>query len=105
MECFLQDQSVTEKYDAWIADGDRSFTAAGNMCGPTCCEIIKWVVEAWETLDRELIIRSLRSHVLTVAPDRSDPPLGNESDYLHSCHAGQERLASIQQALRASCIC
>ena len=44
---------VTEKYDAWIADRDRSFTAAGNMCGPTCCEIIKWVVEAWETLNRE----------------------------------------------------
>ena len=26
---------VTEKYDAWMADGAHSFTAAGNMRGPS----------------------------------------------------------------------
>ena len=44
---------VTEKYDAWMADGAHSFTAAGNMRGPPRPEIVKWVLEAWETLDRE----------------------------------------------------
>ena len=93
---------VTEKYDAWMADGAHSFTAAGNMRGPSRPEIVKWVLEAWETLDRELIIRSFRSCALTVAPD------GPEDDQIHClkegqpCHAGQDRLASIQQALTAS---
>ena len=79
---------VTEKYDAWMADGAHSFTAAGNMRGPPRPEIVKWVLEAWETLDRELIIRSFRSCALTVAPD------GSEDDQIHclkegqSCHTG-----------------
>ena len=94
---------VTEKYDAWMADGAHSFTAAGNMRGPPCCQIVKWVLEAWETLDRELIIHSFRSRALTVAPD------GSEDDKIHClkegqpCHAGQDHLASIEQALTASC--
>ena len=94
---------VTEKYDAWMADGAHSFTAAGNMRGPSRPEIVKWVLEAWETLDRELVIRSFRSCALTVAPD------GSEDDQIHClkegqpCHTGQDRLASIQQALTASC--
>ena len=73
-----------------------------QLRGPPRREIAKWVLEAWETLDRELIIRSFRSCALTVAPD------GPEDDQIHClkegqpCHAGQDRLASIQQALTAS---
>ena len=65
-------------------------------------EIVMWVLEAWETLDRELIIRSFRSCLLTVSPG------GSEDDQIHylgegqPCHAGQDRLVSIQQALTAS---
>ena len=73
---------VTEKYDAWMADGAHSFTAAGNMRGPSRPEIVKWVLEAWETLDRELIIRSFRSCALTVAPD------GSEDDQIHCLKEG-----------------
>ena len=39
---------VTEKYDAWMADGAHSFTAAGTMRGPPRREIVKWVLEAWK---------------------------------------------------------
>ena len=57
---------------------------------------------AWKTLDRELIIRSFKSCALTVAPD------GSKDDQIHCLkegqpsHAGQDRLASIQQALTVS---
>ena len=72
------------------------------MRGPLRREIVKWVLEAWDSLDRELVIRSSRSCALTVAPD------GSEDDHIHClkegqpCHVGQDRLASIQQALTAS---
>ena len=46
---------VTGKYDVWMADRAHSFTATGTMRGPPCREIVKWVLEAWETLDRELL--------------------------------------------------
>lgn len=42
---------VTENYDAWMAEGAHSFTAAGNMGGPHRCEIVQWVLEAWDSLD------------------------------------------------------
>ena len=93
---------VTEKYDAWMADGAPSSTAAGNMGGTPRREIVKWVLEALETLDRELIIRSFGSCAPTMAPD------GSKDDQIHClkkgqpCHAGQDRLGSIQQALTAS---
>ena len=85
-----------------MADGAHSFTAARNMRRPPLSEIVKWVLEAWETLDRELIIRSFRSYALTVASD------GSEDDQIHClkegqpCHSGQDRPASIQQALTTS---
>ena len=60
---------VTEKYDAWKADRAHSITAAGNMRGPPHREIVKWVLEALEILDRELIIRYPLS-VILVMQDR-----------------------------------
>ena len=86
-----------------MADGAHSFTAAGNMRDPPRREIVKWVLEASETLDRELIIRSFRSCALTVAPDGSDNDQTHCLKEGQPCHAEQERLASIQQALTASC--
>ena len=74
---------ITKKYDVWVADGAHSFTAARNMRCPPLPEIVKWVLEAWETLDRELIIRSFRSCALTVAPD------GSEDDQIHCLKEGQ----------------
>ena len=89
---------ITKKYDVWMADGAHSFTAARNMRCPPLPEIFKWVLEAWETLDRELIIRSFRSCALTVAPD------GSEDDQIHCLkERQQDHPASIQQALTASC--
>ena len=85
-----------------MAEGAHSFTAAGNMLAPPRREIVQWVLEAWDSLNRELIIRSFRSCALTVAPD------GSEDDQIHClkegqlCHAGLDRLTSIQQAVSAS---
>ena len=65
-------------------------------------EIVQWVLEAWDSLNRELIIRSFRSCALTVAPD------GSEDNQIHClregqpCNAGLDRLTSIQQAVSAS---
>ena len=58
---------VTEIYDKWMADGAHSFTAAGNMHGPCRREIVSWVLDAWDSLGKELIVRSFQSCALTVA--------------------------------------
>ena len=43
---------VTEKYDSWKAERAHSFTAAGIMRAPLRREIVKWVLEAWYSLNR-----------------------------------------------------
>ena len=83
---------VTEKYDKWMAERAHSFTAAGNMHALPRCEIVQWILEAWDSLDRELIVHSFRICAITVATD------GSEDDQIHClkegqpCHAGLSRL-------------
>ena len=65
-------------------------------------KIFQWIIEARDSLDRKLIIRSFRSCTLTVAPG------GSEDDQIHClkegqpCHAGLDHLTSIQQAVSPS---
>ena len=72
------------------------------MRAPPRREIVHWILKAWDNLDRGLIIRSFRSCALTVASD------GHEDNQIHClkevqpCHAGLDRLTSIQQALSGS---
>ena len=77
-------------------------SASGNVCPTTSRNSFSGGLEARDSLDRELIIRFLRSCALTVVPD------GYEDDQIHClkdgqlCHAGSDRLTSIQQAVSAS---
>ena len=64
--------NVTEKYDEWMAGEAHSFTAAGNMRAAPRREIVKWILAAWDGLDKRMIIDSFKSCVLTVAVDGSE---------------------------------
>ena len=52
---------VTEKYDEWMANGHHTFTAAGNMRAPPRREIVQWILEAWNDLDKDIIVNSFKS--------------------------------------------
>ncbi|RMX41294.1 hypothetical protein pdam_00017738, partial [Pocillopora damicornis] len=84
--------NVTEKYDEWMAGEAHSFTAAGNMRAPARREIVKWILAAWDGLDKTMIINSFKSCALTVALD------GLEDGHIHCfkenqpCRAGLQRL-------------
>ena len=85
-----------------MADGAQTFTAAGNMRGPHGREIVSWVLDAWDSLGKELIVRSFQSCALTVAGD------GSQENEIHCmkegqpCHTGHYRSRSVQQAISAS---
>ena len=94
--------NVTEKYDEWMAGEVHSFTAAGNVRAPARREIVKWILAAWDGLDKTMIINSFKSCTLTVAVD------GSEDGHIHCfkenqpCCAGLERLKVVQQAMSNS---
>ena len=71
---------VTEQYDEWMAGEAHSFTAAGNMGGAPRKEIVKWILEAWASLDSAMIVASFKNCGLTVALD------GLEDDHTHCWH-------------------
>ena len=85
-----------------MAGEAHSFTAAGNMRAPPRREIVKWILAAWDGLDKRMIIDSFKSCALTVAVD------GSEDGHIHCfkenqpCRAGLERLKVVQQAMSNS---
>ena len=94
--------NVTEKYDEWMAGEAHAFTAAGNMHAPPRRELVKWILVAWDGLNKRMIIDSFKSCALTVAVD------GSEDRHIHCFkenqpfRAGVERLKVVQQAMRNS---
>ena len=94
--------NVKEKYDEWMAGAAHSFTAAGNMRAPPRTEIVKWILAAWDGLDKTMIINSFKSCELTIAVDRSED--GNIHCFKENqpCRAGLQRLKVVQQAMSNS---
>ena len=60
-----------------MAGEAHSFTAAGNMRAPARREIVKWILAAWDGLDKTMIINSFKSCALTAAVD------GSEDGHIH----------------------
>ena len=46
------------KWQAWLVEGEKSFTRFGNMRSPGYALAIQWISEVWAQLDAELIKRS-----------------------------------------------
>lgn len=52
--------------------GEKSYTNAGNMRAPSMEVYLQWVVDAWEQLPKELIVKSFKGCGLTTALDGSE---------------------------------
>lgn len=70
---------VTEKYDEWMANGQHTLIAAGNMRTPRIVQIL----EAGNDLDKGIIVNSLKSCALTLAVD------GSEDELIHCTKPSQ----------------
>ena len=51
-----------ELYDKWMAEGDKSFTASGNLKAPEKLLCLQWVNEAWNSVSSE-VIQKVFSHL------------------------------------------
>ena len=58
-----------------MANGEHTFTAARNMRAPPWREIVQWILEAWNDLDKDIIVNSFKSCALTLAVDGSEDEL------------------------------
>ena len=85
-----------------MAGEAHSFTAVGKMRAPPQRERVKWILAAWDGLDKRMIIDSFKSCALTIAMD------GSEDGHIHCFkenqpyRAGLERLKVVLQAMSNS---
>ena len=83
-----------------MANGQHTFTAAGNMRAPPRRVIVQWILEAWNDLDKVVIVNFFKSCALTLAVD------GSEDELIHClkpgqpCHSGLAQLKEVQQQLQ-----
>ena len=84
----MEQTKVTEKHEEWMANGQHTFTLAGNMRPPPRREIVQWILEAWNDLDKDIIVNSVKSCALTPAVDSSEDELIHCLKPSQPCHSG-----------------
>ena len=62
--------------------GQKSFTKGNNMRAPSMDVYLQWIVDAWEQLPKELMIKSFKGCGLTTAFD------GSEDNLIHCFKPG-----------------
>ena len=85
-------ESIRQRYHQWMASDDHTFTAQGNMRAPSKEQLVQWVVESWEEIPRNLILRSMKACGITNAEDGSE-------DHLIHCFKEDEPASAGKQIL------
>jgi hypothetical protein len=55
-----------------MVHGDRPLTKGGNPAAPPMEVYLQWIVDAWDQLPKDLIIKSFKNCALTIALDGSE---------------------------------
>lgn len=84
---------VRRSYEDWMLHGEKTYTKGENMRAPSMEVCLQWIINAWEELPKDLIIRSFKGSGLSNALD------GSEDNLIHCFKpdgpipTGQELLA------------
>ena len=63
---------LMECYDEWLASGILQYTEAGNMKIASRHLVFKWILESWNQLEKNLIIKSFKSCGLNLKTNGSE---------------------------------
>ena len=75
---------IQEFYHDWLANRVHEYTTAGNMKPVPLRKIVQWVLQAWGSLSKEMIINSMKSYALGLAVD------GSKDDKISCFHEGKK---------------
>ena len=64
--------ALRQKWNTWISGDDHSFTTTGRMRKPELPVICSWIVDAWNELDPEIIVRAFKKCTISNALDGSE---------------------------------
>ena len=72
-----------ESYDEWLVSGVHQYTEVGNMKPASRHLVVEWILESWNRLEKNLIIKSFKSCGLNLKTD------GSEDHLIHCFKEGQ----------------
>ena len=71
---------LREKWGMWMARGEYELTKGGNLKKPGYNIICKWIIEAWDSISSEMVIKSFKKCGISNDLD------GTEDDYIFDEH-------------------
>ena len=74
---------IMESYDEWLASGVHQYTEAGNMKPASRYLVVGWILESWNGVEKNLIIKSFKSCGLNLMTD------GSKDHLIHCFKEGQ----------------
>ena len=82
--CVLEQpiQSFKDFYTEWTANGQKTYTAAGNVRAPAKLLGLEWVNKAWESVSADVVNNSFLSCGISVKTD------GSEDSQIHCIKEG-----------------
>ena len=76
----------------WMIEGQKSFTAGGNIKAPSLSSVSSWVDESWEELSQEMVSCSLKKCLISNAIDgtKDDILWDNEKEELVAAEGSED---------------
>ena len=71
-----------ELYNEWMVSGEKSYTPAGIVRAPSKLLCLRWVKKAWDSVTKEVIIKSFMVCRISVSVD------GDEDHKIHCIKDG-----------------
>lgn len=72
--------SMRTKWNEWMASGQQTYTAAGNMRAASLPTVCQWVKDSWDSIDPKVVVNSFKKCSITNAMDGTEDDMLWEED-------------------------
>ena len=71
---------LRQKWCTWIIEGEKTFTAGGNIRAAPLPTICTWIKDSWDEIPRDMVARSFKKCGISNAMDGTEDDMLWESD-------------------------
>jgi hypothetical protein len=83
--------SLRKLYEDWLINGNHTLTKRGNLKKPTVTNLCQWILQAWEDINPNTIIREFKKCSISNFLDGTEDdmlwaPIADENKTRRNCH-------------------
>ena len=88
---------LRERWTTWMVEGQKRFTAAGNMRAASLATVSSWVLGAWQVIPEEIVVGSFKKCGISNSLDGTEDDILWEEEALTT--PGEESVAEEEEDL------